>query len=114
LIQQQHGCTQAAATAGVGPPVASAAPLLRVEFVAAFTSPSFAVGYLARTGRQAALTDIQVFRSSCPHPTSGAAAAAAGSEEAVVDSSSAVLSVHPPGVTCMELCCSWPLQPLRL
>jgi hypothetical protein len=81
---------------------------LRVEFVAAFTSPSFAVGYLARNGRQAVLSDVQVFRSSCPHPTSEAAAAHGSG--AVVDSSSALVSVQPPPVTCMEVSCSWPLQ----
>jgi hypothetical protein len=91
--------------------VTQAAPsLLRVELVAAFTSPSFAVGYLGCTSsssgssssssssRRQGLREVQTLR--CNNAAAAPAGGAAGG----------MLSVEQqqPGVTAMEVCCTWP------
>ena len=107
----QAGDAEGREGAGVnGPAVASkqpsAAPMLRVEFVAAFTAPSFAVGYLAQRSTHAPpLSEVSVLRSSCQQGLANAAAPPADEVEGC-----GVLPSGPPGVSCMEVCCCWPLQ----
>lgn len=107
---------------GQGAPDDAQPSLVCVEFVAAFTAPSFAVGYLAHNSKRVVLSEVQVLRTttttSCRHhhpephgnddgggvdTNTGldAAAAAAGGDD----------DDMRPSVTCMEVCCSWPLPP---
>jgi hypothetical protein len=107
---QQHTCEAAAVVAASCQPTAPAMPLtVRVEFVAAFTSPSFAVGYLARDGRQSVLSDVAVLRGSQAGAT---AAGGTATTPGPVESGSSA-SHQPPSVSSMEVSCSWPLQLMR-
>lgn len=101
--QQNHSTTDRAVG---GQPTGPAAPVLRVEFVAAFTSPSFAVGYFARNGRQGVLSDVKILRRPQPDTAVGAPTAAA-SESGVANADLASDS-QPPSVTSMEVSCCWP------
>jgi hypothetical protein len=108
-LQQQPGGVSVAAApeAHVHP----AAAVMRVEFVAAFTSPSFAVGYLARNGRQASMTDVQVLHARQPGIPPPAAAAA---NPAAVGADSSHVEAHTTqlhNITSLEVSCSWPQQP---
>lgn len=115
---EQQANEAAAAVAASCQPTAPAVPLtVRVEFVAAFTSPSFAVGYLARDGRQSVLSDVAVLRSSQAITRAGATAATPGT--ATGGSASAAghgpvpfsaSAHHLPSVSSMEVSCSWPVQ----
>lgn len=117
--QQANGA--AAAVAASCQPTAPAVPLtVRVEFVAAFTSPSFAVGYLARDGRQSVLSDVAVLRGSQANASAGATAATPGTAAGGSASAAGPCPVksdanahRQPSVSSMEVSCSWPVQLLR-
>lgn len=109
------GAAPSTAAAACAAP-SSSPPVVRVEFVAAFTAPSFAVGYLAHTGDGGVVSEVQVLRANhqqhsyntskdCAYGTD------AGTVVVIAPPSSDMTCVPPPGVSCMEVCCSWPLQP---
>jgi len=113
--QQQQQQQQDVAQTAEGPAGcvdrAAAGRLLRVEFVAAFTSPSFAVGYASRNARGAVTAEVQVLRGQQQHRPTAAAATGEGAAEgaaAVADDDGD--GEVPPGVSCMEVCCCWPVQ----
>jgi hypothetical protein len=115
--QQQQDADQVAA-AGVAAACKVTAradvSVLRVEFAAAFSSPSFAVGYVAASGQQAPVCAVQVLRERQPGyqcAGGGAAAAGSGGNGTASVPGKDVAKAGPPGVTCLEFCCSWPLQP---
>jgi hypothetical protein len=110
--QQQGADEEAAAAAGCKVTARDDVSMLRVEFAAAFSSPSFAVGYLAATGQQAPVCAVQVLRERQPgYQCLGGDAAATGSGSDGTVAGKDVAKAGPPGVTCLEFCCSWPLQP---
>uniref|UniRef100_A0A383V1S9 Uncharacterized protein n=1 Tax=Tetradesmus obliquus TaxID=3088 RepID=A0A383V1S9_TETOB len=80
---------------------------LVVELVAAFTSPSFAIGWLG-PGPQAKAQAV-VLRQAGPANAS-AAAVAGGAAEAAPAGRLGQLPALPPQVKCLEVSCSWPLD----
>lgn len=78
---------------------------LIVELVAAFTSPSFAIGWLG-PGLQDKAQAV-VLRRAGP---ANAAAVAGGAAEAAPAGRLGQLPAVPPQVKCLEVSCSWPLS----
>jgi hypothetical protein len=108
--QKPPGGVLDAAAPEVEARVHPAASVMRVEFVAAFTSPSFAVGYLARNGRQAAMTEVQVLHARQPG-TAPPAAAAATPATVGADLQHEAHTAQLHTISSLEMSCSWPQQP---
>jgi hypothetical protein len=77
---------------------------LVVELIAAFTSPSFAIGWVG-SGPQSRLQAVVLRQQG---PAGGAAAAAEGAAEGG-PAGRLGRQAGQPEVKCLEVCCSWPL-----
>jgi hypothetical protein len=79
-----------------------------VEYVAAFTSPSFAVGYMARNGSRTVLSEVKVLRAPAGAPTDVAECAEHGDTHSCsADEGNGGSGCRQGQVSCLEACCSW-------